>query len=179
MKNQALVCLGVVLICGACDSNDVRTGTETSTAGATSTTVTATGFDPCTDIDDSTIIRIGLDPATKKPSDAAIAFKYPGCTFLNTNKSVSIMVGLGRTFEEQKDRFSETAEFMSINGRESLISPPDKDDKTACSTALRLKDGVLFISQQISTKGRLAGVPGCERAAEIANAIEPLLPKGI
>lgn len=177
MRIQTLVSVAVLLTCAACGPGNAGKSSETSSAASQTTVVASGTFDPCTDIDDSTITKMGLDPATRIPSEVAIAFKYPGCTYTSRYKSVSIMVGLGRTFEEQQKRYKDTAQFVSINGREALISLAE-DDKTACSTVFRMTGAVLFISQQINTEGRVAGIPGCEYATEMANTVEPSLPKG-
>jgi len=152
--------------------------------GSLSSVVPPTGlvaqhaFDPCTDIHDGLISAAGLDPSSRKPSVVAQTFKYEGCSYESRDKIVAIIISADTTFQKQSERFRATGQFISVNGRPTIIGQNEISHNDGCDIVFQLNSGVMFIDQTIKSDAMFAGMQGCDGADQIANAIEPSLPKG-
>lgn len=179
MKTRIVLALLALCTLAACGPNDAPNDGKADQPSTVSPTVEAeTGFDPCKDINDASLLRAGLNPQSRKPSQAAQAFKYEGCEYQSRDKIVSIIVSVDTTFQEQRDRFSATGNLAPTNGRPTVIAQNEISHNDTCVIIFQIGEGVVFIGQTIKSDALFAGMQGCDGAEQIANAIEPSLPKG-
>lgn len=178
------ITLAVLAICGlaGCSPNEdipnVDNGGSLPASTPAGGAATDLAFDPCKDIDDGSISAAGLDPRTRKPSVVAEAFKYEGCSYESRDKIVAIIISADTTFQKQSERFRATGQFISVNGRPTIIGQNEISHNDGCDIIFELTSGVMFIDQTIKSDAMFAGMQGCDGAEQIANAIEPSLPKG-
>lgn len=186
---RAAVASGLVLVAAmcavACDSD---TGRPEPTSSSPSPAAGPAMFDSCTEIDNATLVKMGLDPAVKKtsPLSQGVGSSMHGCTFASPEqerkvrvKRVTIVDNHVTTFDDQKKRWAPTAKPpFSINGRESLMSVNEVNSGGSCLVVMRQGTGALFIEQSIELGIQKTGFPPCDGMPEMAKIIEPLLPKG-
>lgn len=156
---------------------------------AESTKSSTKAFDPCTDINDATIVRMGLDPASKKTAgiSAVPDSLYPGCDIDTPQEGVtkmrpkllSFVRSDSTTLEKQRERFKATVQPpFQVNGRDSFMSVNEINSTGSCLLLLRLDKGVLFVVQHINPGEEKKGVQPCEGLPALAQTLEPSLPKG-
>lgn len=134
-------------------------------------------FDPCVDIDDSTIRSAGFDPSSRTRSDViGDVFTLLGCQVDGEQKLITLLSG-NEPFDDYRTRNGEGAQTISVNGREAFVGP-NLINPDGCTLAMKTKYGVMVVDAINRTRVRLGGVPGCDRVPEIASLIEPLLPRG-
>lgn len=197
MRSAAVGCaiailLTVGLLIGGCSSSDRGAVGQESSAPSTTRPIPPgleppvqhndpgipdVPFDPCLDIDDSTVRRLGQDPATKRRDDIAAENTYLRCRYEGPSQFVTVMA-LNTTYEEQWRMAAQRANPIRVNGRESFIGV-NGVNPDGCTLVMRTSFGVAVIDTNNFIPGR-AEMPAdpCEGVMDLGAVVEPLLPKG-
>lgn len=135
-------------------------------------------FDPCLQIDDSTIEKAGFDPSTRQRNDnTGDVSTILGCDFFGREKNMTVS-SINRTFEFELKRNTPRLQPSSVNGRDAMIGL-NKIDEDGCTVEMRTKFGVLVVDTSNTSISRPTGIKGCDGVQPIAEQIERTLPKGM
>jgi hypothetical protein len=135
-------------------------------------------FDPCTWIDDATMVRLGYSPATRKRStDINAEYTFLTCEFQYPNKAYGLGILSGnRTMDEGRAKeIAEGAQVQdtTVGGRAAMIvrgSDPD-----TCDVLLQSKAGYIDFSRTIFSF-RLDG-PTPERCSGMTDLVQAIIPR--
>ncbi|QIS18902.1 DUF3558 domain-containing protein [Nocardia terpenica] len=201
MKKLPVLAIGLAtLLAGGCSGgSDTSADQHTSVASTTthpsvavsvappSAQNNATGraavtFDPCVDVGDSTIQKLGFDPSTRQRNDlSADTYTFLGCGFEHktsegwTDWSLSILA-TNITMSEVRDKYKDTARDVTMSGRSAVtytLSTLATGD--TCFLAMDSSVGVLNLQLDLNP-ARATGKP-CDRIQQIAEALQQDLPK--
>ncbi len=199
IKTVALTCLA--MFAGACSSHPTTGGpasvspTSASTAISPSIAVSvpsaptqpsgslpAVKFDPCVSVGDSVIAKTGFDPSTRQRADQ-IHDNYAaiGCKFQRTqavdgqNSSVGGLTiwSTNVTVDMFKKREGSGGAAITVNGRQAISYK--RPAAEACFIAMTGPDGAINI--EADSTAALTDWNACDHITEIANAIEPAIPR--
>ncbi|MBF6332341.1 DUF3558 domain-containing protein [Nocardia transvalensis] len=139
-------------------------------------------FDPCVDIGDSTIAKLGFDPATRKRNDlSADTYTFVGCDFDQktpegwTAWTLNISA-TNITLAEDRSRFQDTAENIKIAGHDAVRHLLTKGGLgTTCY--LEMESPVGVVSLQLYLNPARATGNSCERIRQLAETVQQDLPK--
>lgn len=134
-------------------------------------------FDPCLDIDDSVVARLGVDPATKRRSDTVGERTYLRCKYTGPSHFVTIM-SINTTYDEQWQLAASRANEIRINGRQAFVGV-NAINQDGCSLVMRTWYGVAIVDTNNAVLSRInePPVPPCDGTPELAEIVEPVLPK--
>nr|WP_290367890.1 DUF3558 domain-containing protein [Spelaeibacter cavernicola] len=133
-------------------------------------------FDPCLDIDDATLRKIGFDPATRKRADDLNEVTALICTVDGADRQASLMA-TNSAFENEWQIAQKRAQLTKINGREAFVGlngiNPD-----GCTLVMRTSFGEVILDTNNLIPGHRDPLPpACDGVPEMASVIEPLIPK--
>lgn len=181
--NKQPVTLGTALaICvlAGCGTPDVSDATiddraETSSVVATTTTPALPNvtFDPCTAVDDATLLRFGLEPTDKNPGETTIGREtMVGCGILGDERALNLVA---QNTPWEQIPFQVTPYAITVNGREAWYVPGGTSDRS-CSVLMRTSFGAVIVNSTPSIGRRPdPNMDRCDSIMEIAEAIEPLI----
>ncbi|MEU2030966.1 DUF3558 domain-containing protein [Nocardia amamiensis] len=170
---------GVALVASACGSGADGTATP-STAIDTSAATTAL-WDPCTQVSDQQLQRIGVVASTKKPGIAGV--EEPGwkvCSWHDAPSQWSYSLGVWSTIHSVDDirKKPENVDFVSINvsGRDGLRFRNANDaDREDCDLIFSTSQGALQITV-FNSPSKNTAAP-CDRAMNAAEVLVPGFPR--
>ncbi|MFE9324836.1 DUF3558 domain-containing protein [Nocardia sp. NPDC052278] len=178
---MTVVAVGMLLVVTGCGST--KGGTATPSTGAAGTSAAAAAlWDPCTQISDQVLQKIGLDPASKEKDVAGVpepGFKVCGWHDPAMPHVYNITVFSTLHTVEDFKRKSDNIEFtdVSIQGRGGLTyrsASYQKDE--GCDLIFPATQGAIQVSAfNPGPEGRRT--PPCDRAKAAADALVPLFPR--
>ena len=134
-------------------------------------------FDPCTQIDDETIRKIGLDPDSRKRSDnMGDPHTKLACFYKGEDRS-GVIGAMNSPFVEEQARTAPNSRPVTINGRESLIGTSIVNT-SGCTVEMRTSFGEVIIDVANSSAPKMRDVPPCDGVTQMAEMIERTIPKG-
>lgn len=137
-------------------------------------------FDPCTWIDDGTLLAAGFSPDSRKrhpTADIHAEYTFLSCQFASPDKVYGLSILSGNmTMEEGRAKFvAEGAEIedSTVDGRAAMVVRPKSAD--FCSLLLQTKVGYVQFSRD--TAGYLINGPKPERCAGIVDLVRMIIPR--
>ncbi|MBF6226176.1 DUF3558 domain-containing protein [Nocardia abscessus] len=171
---------GVVLVASGCESGTNGTATPSTTVDTSA--ATAALWDPCTQVPDQMLLKIGVDPSTKKSGVAGI--EEPGfkvCGWYDPSQPWNYSLDVWSTIHPVED-FRRKADNIDFSGITVGSRPGFKfrsvnyDPDEACDLIFPTSFGAVEVTVfNVSSKGRQ--VPPCDRATAAAEVLLPILPR--
>ncbi|MEV0299139.1 DUF3558 domain-containing protein [Nocardia sp. NPDC050710] len=170
---------GVVLLASGCGSE--TDGKATPSTGVGTSAATAALWDPCTQISDQVLQKVGVVPATKESGISGV--QQPGwkvCSWHDRQSGWNYSLGVWSTTNTVDDfqKKSENTNFsdISIAGRSGVTyhRMNDKDGED-CDLLFPAAQGAVLITAFNTAAG--AGVAPCDRARAAAETLVPLFPR--
>ncbi|ATL66782.1 hypothetical protein CRH09_11760 [Nocardia terpenica] len=194
----ALVGMTALIVSG-CGSSTPGSGANTSTSPTTTARPSiaisvspapqqrnnngrpAVAFDPCTDLGDAAIQKLGFDPTTRTRNDLiADTYTFLGCDFKekNADGATTWTLGIKATnipLSEFRSRYSDTIQNFTAAGRQAMTYLLTKSSTAdTCFVAMDSPAGVINLQLDVDWT-RTTGQP-CERIRDIAEKLQPELP---
>ncbi|WP_157124010.1 DUF3558 domain-containing protein [Nocardia pseudovaccinii] len=174
---MTVVAVGMLLVATGCGST--KGGTATPSTGAAGTSAaTAALWDPCTQISDQVLRKVGVSPSTKRSGIAGV--EEPGwkvCSWNNDDFTVGVFSTIN-TVEDFK-RKTDNIDFKdtSVAGRQGVEHrmASDKFDEV-CSLVFPASQGVVQILIRNRTSSTNVVAP-CTRAETVASNLVPVFPR--
>ena len=108
-------------------------------------------YDPCTYIDDQTIIDAGYDPGTRERFDADTLVTQYGCVF-DAQRRDLVVASLNGSFDNDRAARAEySTPLPPINGRDAFLSN-DPLDRFACEVTMRTRAGLVVVSTTVKVQ---------------------------
>ncbi|WP_280244863.1 DUF3558 domain-containing protein [Nocardia abscessus] len=170
---------GVVLVASGCESGTNGTATPSTTTDTSA--ATAALWDPCTQVPDEQLQRIGVVSSTKKSGIAGV--EQPGwkvCSWHDAASQWNYSLGVWSTIYSIDDLRKKpgNVDFVSINvrGRDGFRFRNTSDvEGEDCDLAFPAGQGALQITVfNTSPKGNVAP---CDRAMNAAEVLVPTFPR--
>ncbi|WP_187776293.1 DUF3558 family protein [Antrihabitans cavernicola] len=190
MKARYVAVISVALCLSACGSDDK----SVSPAPASATTARAVPsgleapvqqiapgkqrvpFDPCLDIDEETLRKMGLDPATRKRRDQFNEVAVLGCRVDGPTRHTTLMA-TNSAFENEWNIARDRAQLTKVNGREAFVGL-NAINPDGCTLVMRTPFGEVIVDTNNLIPGASDPLPpACDGVPEMSSVIEPLIPK--
>jgi hypothetical protein len=135
-------------------------------------------FDPCTEIDDATVLKAGFDPKTRQRSDQLhTGYAFIGCTFDRKEMVRGQELSVGSlvvssttiTLDQFRQREGAAASEININSKEAITYRTPEAE--ACNVVIKDgPDGTIDVG--IDSTEALTDWQACDHAQEIAAIID-------
>ncbi|MEV5833011.1 DUF3558 domain-containing protein [Nocardia sp. NPDC052112] len=174
---MTVVAVGALLVATGCGATKGGTATSSTGAGGTSAAAAAL-WDPCTQVSDQVLQKIGVSPSTKRSGVAGV--EEPGWKVCSWNNE-DFTVGVFSTINSVEDfkRKSDNIDFKdtSVAGRKGVEHrmASDKFDEV-CSLVFPADQGAVQILIRNRTSSTNVVAP-CARAESAANDLVPVFPR--
>ncbi|WP_433621463.1 DUF3558 domain-containing protein [Nocardia sp. CA-120079] len=177
---MTVVAVGMLLVVTGCGSTKGGTATPSTGAGGTSA-ATAALWDPCTQVSDQVLQKVGVVPSTKKSGVAGV--EEPGWKVCAWNSAPSLwdytvtVYSTIHNVDEYKKK-KENVDFVGIKvqGRDGFRfhTTNDKDNED-CDLVFPAAQGALQISVFKASPNK--PVVACDQAMVAADTLVPLFPR--
>lgn len=178
---MTVVAVGALMVVTGCGST--KDGTATPSTGAADTSAaTAALWDPCTQVPEQLLQKLGMEPSSKKADVAGVP--EPGwkvCGWHDPEYPFNYDLGVWSTIHTVEDfkRKTSNVDFVDIsiggrNGFQFRDVAYERDE--ACDLIFPATQGAFQITTfNISSKSRQ--VPPCDRAKAAAEVLVPIFPR--
>ncbi|WP_225730486.1 MULTISPECIES: DUF3558 domain-containing protein [unclassified Nocardia] len=142
----------------------------------------AVTFDPCIDIGDATIQKLGFNPDTRKRNDlTADSYTFLGCDFGQkdpdglTVRSLDIKA-TNLTLQDFRERKTQSSNNTTVAGRDAVVyTLVGATASITCFIAMDSPVGVIDLQLDLNPT-KASGRP-CDQVRDIAEKLQPDLPK--
>lgn len=167
---------GVVLVASGCDAGTNGTATPSTTTDISA--ATAALWDPCTQVSDQVLQKIGVSPSTRESGVAGV--EEPGwkhCTWSGADFALGVWSTIHSVDDFKRKEGNVGFTDISVGGRSGVQyrRAKDKFDED-CDLVFPASDGALSITiyNHASSKNVIAP---CTRAMTAAETLAPIFPR--
>ncbi|MGO4649124.1 DUF3558 domain-containing protein [Nocardia sp. 2YAB30] len=166
----------MALVASACGSD--REGTATPSTVTDTSVATAALWDPCTQVSDQILQKIGVSPSTKESGVAGI--EEPGwkhCSWSNADFALGVWSTIHSVDEFRRKEGNIDFTEISVNGRNGVQYRRAKDNSNEdCDLVFPAGRGALSITIYNQASSKNVIVP-CVRAMTAAETLVPIFPR--
>ncbi|MEU1959220.1 DUF3558 domain-containing protein [Nocardia sp. NPDC019375] len=167
---------GAALVASGCDSGTNGTATPSTTTDTSA--ATAALWDPCTQVSDQILLKIGVSPATRESGVAGV--EEPGwkhCTWSSADFALGVWSTIHSVDDFRKKEGNIEFTDISVRGRSGVQyrRAKDKFDED-CALVFPASYGALSITIYNHASSKSVIAP-CTRAMTVAETLVPTFPR--